>query len=128
MKTLLLALVCTVLLSACGKAPVAPSSDAAPADGRPVLMEFGSTKCKACQEMKPVIDGLRDELSGLIDVIMVDVALEPEQAEQHGIELIPTQIFKGADGRELFRHTGFFSREAILAKWQELGISVAAAP
>ncbi|MBK9305016.1 MAG: hypothetical protein IPM94_14375 [bacterium] len=27
------------------------------------------------------------------------------------------------DGRELFRHEGFFAKEEILAKWQELGVT-----
>jgi thioredoxin 1 len=35
--------------------------------------------------------------------------------------MIPTQIFYAADGEELFRHTGFYSREEILDKWHELG-------
>ncbi|PLX84252.1 MAG: thioredoxin, partial [Desulfuromonas sp.] len=33
----------------------------------------------------------------------------------------PTQIFYAPDGSELYRHTGFYGREEILAKWQELG-------
>ena len=35
--------------------------------------------------------------------------------------MIPTQIFYAADGSELYRHTGFYAREDILGKWQELG-------
>ncbi len=35
--------------------------------------------------------------------------------------MIPTQIFYAADGKELFRHTGFYGREEILGKWKELG-------
>ncbi len=35
--------------------------------------------------------------------------------------MIPTQIFFDADGRELFRHTGFYGKEDILAKWRESG-------
>jgi thioredoxin 1 len=36
--------------------------------------------------------------------------------------MIPTQIFFDAEGRELFRHTGFLAKEDILAKWKELGV------
>jgi thioredoxin 1 len=38
--------------------------------------------------------------------------------------MIPTQIFYDASGEELFRHTGFFSKEYILAKWKELGVKL----
>jgi thioredoxin 1 len=38
--------------------------------------------------------------------------------------MIPTQIFFDADGKELFRHEGFFSKEDILAKWKEFGVGI----
>jgi thioredoxin 1 len=38
--------------------------------------------------------------------------------------VIPTQIFYDADGRDLFRHVGFFAKEDILAKWKELGVEL----
>jgi thioredoxin 1 len=40
--------------------------------------------------------------------------------------MIPTQIFYDATGKERCRHEGFMSKEAILAKWQELGVDVTA--
>jgi len=43
---------------------------------------------------------------------------------KYNINLIPTQIFFNADGKELFRHEGFFSKEDILAKWKELGVEL----
>jgi thioredoxin 1 len=38
--------------------------------------------------------------------------------------VIPTQIFYNAEGKELFRHVGFFGKEDILAKWKELGVKL----
>jgi thioredoxin 1 len=38
--------------------------------------------------------------------------------------VIPTQILYGADGKELFRHEGFFAKKDILAKWKELGFEL----
>jgi thioredoxin 1 len=38
--------------------------------------------------------------------------------------MIPTQIFYGADGRELARHEGFMSREEILAQWKAVGVEL----
>jgi thioredoxin 1 len=48
----------------------------------------------------------------------------PDAGKQYGINLIPTQIFYGADGKELFRHEGFYSKDDILGKWKELGVEV----
>lgn len=42
----------------------------------------------------------------------------------YGIEVIPTQIFFNAEGKELFRHVGFFGREDILSKWKEFGVEL----
>ena len=33
-----------------------------------------------------------------------------------------------AGGTERFRHEGYFPKEAILAKWRELGVDLASAP
>ena len=55
-------------------------------------------------------------------VEFIDVWKDPEAAKPFAISLIPTQVFLSASGEELFRHEGFFSREEILAKWNELGI------
>jgi thioredoxin 1 len=38
--------------------------------------------------------------------------------------VIPTQIFYDAEGHELFRHEGFFSREEILRTWEQLGVEL----
>ena len=38
--------------------------------------------------------------------------------------MIPTQIFYAPDGTELYRHTGFYGREEILGKWQQLGYNL----
>ena len=48
--------------------------------------------------------------------------MNPDAAEPYRIRLIPTQIFYGADGRELSRHEGFMSREEILARWGSHGL------
>ena len=44
------------------------------------------------------------------------------KGKEYGIQAIPTQIFFPApDGKELWRHEGFFAKADILAKWKELG-------
>ena len=38
--------------------------------------------------------------------------------------MMPTQIFYDASGKELERHTGFFGKEELLAKWKELVVNL----
>ena len=48
----------------------------------------------------------------------------PEAADRYKISLIPTQILFDAAGKEIFRHTGYFSHDDILAKFRELGVKL----
>lgn len=89
----------------------------------PRLVDLGADKCVPCKMMAPILEELRAEQAGWIEVVFIDVWKNKEEAAKYGIDLIPTQIFYAADGRELFRHEGFFAKEEILAKWKELGVA-----
>lgn len=90
----------------------------------PRLLELGSVSCMPCKMMKPVIDALEKEYKGSMTVDFIDVWADVSAGKKYGVSSIPTQIFFDADGKELFRHQGFFAKEAILAKWKELGVDL----
>ena len=89
----------------------------------PKLLDLGATKCIPCKMMVPVLEGLKQEYAGKMTVEFIDVWQNEAAGKEYRVEMIPTQIFYDATGRELFRHTGFFGKDAILAKWQELGVT-----
>ncbi len=91
----------------------------------PRLVDLGAKKCIPCKMMAPILEELKQTHKKKFDVVFIDVWENQSAGEEYKIHLIPTQIFFDAEGKELFRHEGFFSKEEILAKWQELGISVA---
>lgn len=88
----------------------------------PRLVDLGAGKCIPCKAMSPILDELRTEYAGIFDVTFIDVWEDTEAAKPYGINLIPTQIFYDADGRERWRHEGFLGKAEILAKWKELGV------
>ena len=88
----------------------------------PRLVDLGAGKCIPCKMMAPILDELKSQYQGKMDVIFVDVWEKPDEAKKYKINIIPTQIFFDASGKELYRHEGFFSKENILAKWNEFGI------
>ena len=90
----------------------------------PRLVDLGATKCIPCKMMAPILDDLKTNYVGQLDVQFIDVWEKPDEAKKHGINIIPTQIFYDAAGKELFRHEGFFSRVDILAKWKEFGVDL----
>jgi len=95
---------------------------AQPGGALPKLVDLGAGKCIPCKMMAPILEELKGEYKGRLEVVFVDVWENPNAGDPYGIKLIPTQIFFDAKGKELFRHEGFFSKEDILAKWKELGI------
>lgn len=90
----------------------------------PQLVDLGATTCIPCKAMAPILDALREDFAGQFEVTFIDVWQNRAAGEAYGVKLIPTQIFIDAEGNELFRHEGFYSREAILAKWVELGVAI----
>jgi thioredoxin 1 len=92
--------------------------------GVPTFVDLGAGKCIPCKAMAPILEQLRTDYTGRLDVVFIDVWQRPEAGRFHGIKMIPTQIFYGADGRELARHEGFIDREQILARWKALGVEL----
>jgi len=94
------------------------------AAGLPRLVDLGAGMCIPCKLMAPILEELKKEYEGRLEVVFIDVNEDKEATDKYKIDLIPTQIFFDPSGKELFRHTGFFSREDILAKWKELGFDL----
>lgn len=93
----------------------------APGNGLPMLLDLGAGTCIPCREMQPILEQLQKEYDGKVTVQIVDVYEHQDWARKYKVYLIPTQIFFDAQGKELFRHEGFFSRAEILAKFKEYG-------
>jgi thioredoxin 1 len=94
----------------------------------PRLVDLGAKKCIPCKQMVPVLAALTTEYAGQLEVVFIDVWQNRAAGSQYGIRLIPTQIFYDATGQELFRHEGYWSKEAILAKFKELGVELSMPP
>ena len=122
------ALVIVAMAMAVSSAGAAGTTGAtAPAKvAKPRLVDLGAGRCIPCRQMAPILEQLRDEYAGKFEVMFIDVWKDPDAANPYRIRVIPTQIFYDANGKELFRHVGFFSREQILGKWRELGFAFTA--
>ena len=113
-----------------GTASSRPAGATMPTDQGPLprLVDLGAGKCIPCKKMAPILEELKKEFAGRLVVEFIDVWQNPKAGDLYGVQMIPTQIFYDAAGKELYRHEGFFSREDILGKWKELGVDLAAKP
>jgi thiol-disulfide isomerase/thioredoxin len=93
--------------------------DKARASGKASLVDFGSTGCVPCKMMEPILETLRTKYKNKVNVLFINVTEEPILASRYNVQSIPVQIFFDKDGKEYFRHVGFFPQEQIETKISE---------
>ncbi len=98
------------------------SLEQALANGKPTIAEFGSDTCVPCKQMKPILEELSVEYKNIVNVVIIDVYEQRVLTQQYKIMAIPTQVFFAANGKEVFRHTGFFAKKDILYELKSMGI------
>jgi thioredoxin 1 len=84
--------------------------------GKPTVVEFGANNCTSCREMKPVLARLAREQGDHIGVVDIDLLKTTGYVGAYKIQLMPTQVFFDAQGRETSRHMGKISAQEILAR------------
>ncbi len=97
--------------------------DKARRSGTPSLVDFGSTGCVPCDMLAPILDTLKEKYAGKLNVLFVHVGQEQILASRYGVQSIPTQFFYNKDGKEVFRHTGFWPQAEIEKKLAEMGVT-----
>jgi len=93
-------------------AHAAPIPDV-PARDMVTMVDLGAKACIPCKMMMPVMDAVEKEYAGKAAIIFIDVWENPDQSKKYGLKSIPTQIFYDRQGKEVFRHEGFFDKKPI---------------
>ena len=96
--------------------------DRARRSGKPSLVDFGSTGCRPCDMMAPILETLESKYADTLNVVFIHVGEEQILASRYGIQSIPVQIFYDKDGKELYRHTGFYPQDEIEARLKDMGV------
>jgi thioredoxin 1 len=96
---------------------------------KPVItfIELGSVNCIPCKKMQPVMEAIEQKYGEKVQVIFYDVWTREQKpyAQKYGIRLIPTQVFLDVNGKEFFRHEGFFPEEEIHKIFTQRGVTPA---
>jgi thioredoxin 1 len=79
------------------------------------FIELGSVNCIPCKQMQPVMKAVEAKYGSQLKVIFYDVWKEDQKkySEQYKVKLIPTQVFLDENGKEFFRHQGFYPEKEI---------------
>ena len=79
------------------------------------FLEFGSTGCSSCKRMESVMEEIRKKYPQTVNVVFLNI-LKPENQnlmKLFGIAAIPTQVLLDKNGKEFFRHSGYYSVEDL---------------
>ena len=117
------------LLSASGHAAGAradeKNSAAATGDTHLVtFVELGSVRCIPCKLMQPIMKEIEKEYAGQVKVVFHDVWTPEGEpfAISFKIRVIPTQVFLDKEGKEYFRHEGFFPKGELIEVLRQKGV------
>jgi thioredoxin 1 len=91
--------------------------------GRPVLVDFGSNSCIPCRQLRPILQEIRKEQAGKVEVLVIDVYKYQDLAAEYRIQVIPTIILFDSNAKEVFRNQGFMPKAAIMEQTRKVGVS-----
>ena len=88
------------------------------------FIELGSVRCIPCKKMQPIMEEIKKEYKGQVKVIFYDVWTNEGRpyAYKYKIRLIPTQVFLDKDGKEYYRHEGFFPEDELVKVLKQKGV------
>jgi len=81
-----------------------------------IFVELGSMRCIPCKKMQPIMEEIKKEYKEQVKVVFHDVWTTEGRpyAYTYRIRVIPTQVFLDKNGKEYFRHEGFFPKEELV--------------
>ncbi len=87
----------------------------------PRLLDLEGLGCATCKPMPPLLRALQGELAGKVRIDVRE--FDPDYVDLYGLEVMPTQIFYDADGREVYRHGGLMTRDELLDQFRKMGVA-----
>jgi thioredoxin 1 len=95
-----------------------------PENVKVTFVEIGSVNCIPCRAMQPIMKAVEEEYKGQVKIVFHDVWTEKGKmdAAKYNIRVIPTQVFLDRDGKEYFRHEGYFPKAEVVRVVKMQGI------
>jgi thioredoxin 1 len=90
--------------------------------GKPTVIDLGARTCIPCKKMAPILESLSGEYRGKASILFIDVHENEAAAGKFRVQMIPTQIFFDAQGKEVKRHMGFMDKADIVKGLKNAGL------
>ena len=100
-------------------------SDEKEPDYKVTFIELGSVRCIPCKKMQKVMDQIEEEYGDQVKIVFYDVWTDEGKpyGDKYKIRLIPTQIFLDKEGKEYYRHEGYFPKEDLIKVLKKKGVT-----
>lgn len=79
-----------------------------------VLVEFYASWCPHCQRMAHIVENIREQLKGKVDVYQYEIDDQQALADKENVRDIPTFIVY-RDGNEMWRQSGEMTADDLMA-------------
>ncbi len=124
MKKIIVAALLTIATAAHAELPSAKEATISQAlsSGKPTVIDLGARTCIPCKKMAPILESLSNEYKGKAGVLFIDVHEDQAAAQKFKVQMIPTQIFFNAQGKEVKRHIGFMDKADIVKELKAAGL------
>jgi thioredoxin 1 len=86
------------------------------------IVEFGGPTCVPCVRMQPILADLQQHYGRRAQFFDFYVTEHLKEARAHQIMVMPTQVIFDPQGREVFRHVGFWPKDVFMAALAKLGL------
>ena len=96
--------------------------DKARGSGKPTLAIFSAASCCGPDKMLPMLKPLGAKFGEKLNIVYVEAKKQQILTARYDINSIPTQILYDKTGKEIFRHSGFFSEADIEKKLADIGV------
>jgi thioredoxin 1 len=90
--------------------------------GKPMVVDFGSNSCIPCRQLRPVLQKVRKDYEGKLEVLIIEIQKNQQLAAEYQIQVMPTVVFIDRAGKVVFRHQGFMSEEKIKEQLAKMGV------
>jgi len=89
--------------------------------GKPLMIEFGKTKCIWCEHMASYFKEIKEKYPD-IAIYYVNTDKDVLGAINSNIEVLPTSVFWDANGTEIGRHEGYLLPDQIMELLTKYGV------
>ncbi len=95
---------------------------AIPVKGMVTMVDLGAGSCIPCKMMEPILKKVEERYKDKAAIVFIDLRYHRDQAARFKVRAIPTQVFFDREGKEVYRHVGFMSEDAIVEQLGEMGV------